>query len=118
MVRCIIVGTQVVGAPMERLPFLRKPLKAVEIVGAVEELLACGWLLDLEYARCRSSRTGAVMPRKPNYSLERSERARLKQAERDAKVRQQQENTARRKARAEESAAAGSGIAVGTKSDC
>lgn len=41
------------------------------------------------------------MPRRPNYSQERFERNRLKQAKREAKLQQRREATAERKAAAE-----------------
>ncbi len=38
------------------------------------------------------------MPRRPNYSLERTQRNRAKQAKREAKLRERQELSAQRKA--------------------
>jgi hypothetical protein len=59
----------------------------------------------------------AIVGFKPNYNQQRAERNRLKQAKKDAKLREREEATARRKAELEGEPQASSGHASETASD-
>ncbi|MDQ2802241.1 MAG: hypothetical protein M3Y41_06005 [Pseudomonadota bacterium] len=58
------------------------------------------------------------MPFKPNYNQQRAERNRLKQAKKDAKLREREEAVTRRKAEEQDAAPASGAVpAVGAASD-